>query len=513
MSSDTVDGLVNLANEAADLNDWPKALSLLQQADQVLPNQAGVLNGMGNCFLELGEQAQALSCFVRVAELLPDNADVHNNLGLVYQLNQQNQNAVSAYQKAVQLDNNHWGAWKNLASLYLQMEQWEQGVPILASIIRSQPQDLDAKYLLAQCYEIGEDYGSAQVLYEAILKESPQHAEARQALDNLAQRLPAGGKNDPVGQSQQRVAIYAPAGWPGELRMEMIAVAMSSQGTLVKVLGQFSDADLESFDYFIFSQPNLAPEWINAVKLCIAAGKPFGVDMEQDYFNIPQGHPAYALVGPGAPSALRSLEVILHDAAWVSVSSQVLAQRLAGYARDVRLNPPTWDRSTPLWQITPEKHNGLNIGWIGSHSDYGDLAAVRDEIVRFLRATPGARIVVAGDEAVYQRFGSLSEKQRLLIPLHSVKDIPQILSKIDILLVPWQDNPFNQAKSDQALLEAGICQIPWIASPIPSYRDWAVGGLFAEKPADWFSALNKLAGSQELRKQLGAAGRAQADRR
>jgi len=509
MSTKKFDQLVNLANEAGQKGDWQQALDNLRKANRVQPDQAGVLSGMGTCYLELLDYPKALECFLQTAALLPTNADVQNNLGLVYQLNGRDQDALAAHQKAVQLDSSNWAAWKNLAALHLRMDQWEQGVSILASLIRTNPQDIDAKFLLAQCYEIGGDFVSARAFYEAILREAPEHAAAREAFENL----PADSSPEAVAAAKSRIVVYAPPGMPGEQRMQMVALALMSQGENVKVGREFNEGDLAEFDHFIFTQPNLAPEWINAVEACIREGKPFGVDLEQDYFNIPNGHIAYSLVGPGSVSALSALKVILREAAWVSVASKVLAERLTGYASDVRLNPPTWNRSEPLWQLPAEPHKTFNIGWIGFSSDYDDLGLVRDEIVRFLRAHPAARILVAGDEAAYNRFGSLPEKQRQHFSLQNIMDIPAVLRKFDVLLAPWQPNQFNQAKSDQALLEAGIYAIPWVASPIPAYREWAEGGMFAEKPGDWLAALEKLAGNPALRQQLGSAGRAAADRR
>ena len=509
MPTKKFDSLLNLANVAAQKGDWQQALENLQKAIRVQPDDAGVLIGMGTCYLELVDYTRALECFLKVSVLLPMNADVQNNLGIVYQLNGRDLDALAAFQKAVQLDSSQWAAWRSLAALHLRLEKWEQGVSILASLIRTNPHDIDAKYLLAQCYEMGGDITSARAFYEAILKESPEHPAAREALENLpAESAPAN-----VSSVGKRIVVYSPPGMPGEQRMLMVALALMSQGENVQIEREFNENDLDRFDYFIFTQPNLAPEWINAVKACIEAEKPFGVDLEQDYFSIPKGHPAYNLVGPGSITALSALEIILKEAVWASVASKVLAERMTKYARDVRFNPPTWNRSEPLWQLPEEAHSTFNIGWIGLPSDYDDLGSVRDGVVRFLRGNPTARILVAGDEAVYQRFGSLSEKQRQFFPLKSIMDIPAVLRKFDVLLAPWQPNEFNHAKSDQALLEAGIYAIPWIASPIPSYREWGVGGLFVEKPGDWLAALTKLAGDPALRKQLGAAGRAAAEKR
>ncbi len=512
---ETFEEYLNQANEPAERGDVPAALAWLQQANQAQPEQAGVLTGMGRCLVELNDPQAALECFLQAAVLLPDNADAQNNLGLAYQVNGLDQQALASYQAAVQLDSAHWQAWRNLAVMHLRLEQWEQGVQILASLIRTNPADIDAKFLMAQCYEIGRDFVTAQAMYEAVLAEDPDHTEAKAALENLTAST-FDAPESPVGaqpRAEQRVVVYAAEGMPGELRMELVTKALAGQGASVSLRDHFTPGDTDQFDYFIFSQPNLAPEWINAVQACLRAGKPFGVDMEQDYFSIPTGHPAYMLFGPGNPQALQALEVILQAAAWVSVASHVLAERMQHCVKDVRYNPPSWDRSSPFWRAAAQPHDTLNIGWIGSQNERDDMFTVRDEVVRFLRGNPNAKIIIAGDNGIFQRFGSLPEKQRQYLPVTSARDIPQILSQFDILLAPWQMNSFNQAKSDQALLEAGICQVPWVASPLPSYQEWGAGGLFAAQPGEWAAALEQLAASPDLRRRLGAAGWEQANRR
>ncbi len=505
MNTIMFDELVETANEAASQENWSKALEYLEKANLCQPGQAGVFCGMGTCYLQLNQPENALQSFLQAADLLPESADVQYNLGLLYQLSGNEEAALAAYQRAVNLDNNHWTAWKSMAVLYLHNEEWEQGVGILASIIRANPEEIDAKFLLAQCYELGEDYNSARLLYEAVLKEQPEHQEARAALDRLPLAVPSRPFN--------KVAIYAQAGTPGEQRMQMVARALTSQDKLGHLFHLFSIDHLDEFDHFIFSQPHLAGDSMNGILACLRAKKTYGIDIDGDYLQIPPSHPAYRLWGPGNEQLNTALAFVLKEAAWVSVPSQELARRLHGFARDVRFNPPTWDRRDPEWRIPAPAHTMLQVGWIGTQIERQDLLSIREDLMRFFRSNPNARLIIAGDQTAYNRFVSLPHQQREFKPLSSWKDIPRVLAQFDILLVPWQQNVFNLARSDQALLEAGIRQIPWVASPIPAYTTWGAGGLIASNSDDWLTALQQLAVSPDLRKQLGAAGRALAEKR
>jgi glycosyltransferase involved in cell wall biosynthesis len=88
-------------------------------------------------------------------------------------------------------------------------------------------------------------------------------------------------------------------------------------------------------------------------------------------------------------------------------------------------------------------------------------------------------------------FDGISESRRLYLPAASAEDIPYVLSQFDILLLPLEDTIFNQAKSDLSVVEAGVLRLPWIASPIPAYKEWKEGGLLAEM-GEWCESITRL---------------------
>ncbi len=57
-------------------------------------------------------------------------------------------------------------------------------------------------------------------------------------------------------------------------------------------------------------------------------------------------------------------------------------------------------------------------------------------------------------------------------------------------------------------MQAGARGIPWIASSIPSFREWMQGGILTEFADDeWHLNLRHLVTDQALRNKLGKAGR------
>jgi glycosyltransferase involved in cell wall biosynthesis len=279
------------------------------------------------------------------------------------------------------------------------------------------------------------------------------------------------------------------------------------------VSAQFGTEDLARFDRFIFANPHLSPGLVPAVEQCARLGKPVIIDLDRDFHHLPPGHPGYAEGGPGNPEALRSLESALARASLVTVPAPVLAERYQPFAARLEVVPYTWSRANALWAKPAPRRDTFNLGLTGRYTHAKDLEILRKELVRFLRETPQALLVVGEDYGLYQAFDSLPETRKLFVPPGRAEDFPFLLAHFDLLLLPLRDGLYNQARTDLPLLEAGARGLPWIASPIPAFGDWNDGGLFAMDRGDWYAALKQLAGEVQLRQELAAAGRQKAQTR
>src|SRR5690606_32330488 len=92
----------------------------------------------------------------------------------------------------------------------------------------------------------------------------------------------------------------------------------------------------------------------------------------------------------------------------------------------------------------------------------------------------------------------------------SADDFPYQLGLIDILLIPHRNIPYNQSLSERLLIHAGVKGIPWVASPLPAFREWGAGGFTASSPEEWHTYLRQLIVDADVRRQLGRAGNTQA---
>jgi glycosyltransferase involved in cell wall biosynthesis len=144
---------------------------------------------------------------------------------------------------------------------------------------------------------------------------------------------------------------------------------------------------------------------------------------------------------------------------------------------------------------------------VGTSGQLEDLLSIRRFIIRIVREFPNTRIVIIGSPQAYRLFENLPENRRMYLPVVAHEEFPYLLSQIDVLLVPLRNLPYNLTLPDTILVEAGAKGIPWIASPIPSFRRWQAGGIISESLDEWHLNLRHLIMDDEFRCGLGDAGK------
>lgn len=548
--------LINEADISAQHGDWNRSLELIEKALVIDANNLGAITGAGTCLLNLGRASEAIPYFQKSARLASDSPYAHNNLGVAYLITDNLDLAEASFREALWLDEDDAQSWKNLAQVYLQQQnKLMDGVQILASVIQNDPNDIDALFQLALCYEIGGDIESTRELINRILAIQPDHINANRVLKDIeqqkeeepqlriarpehAQKLAAlksllkdnGAKinlnksqpfsttpinpiNNVFITSQKTIAFYAPNEFSGNERYPALASFYAGYGHNLEKLPVFSPDHLSKYDNFLFYNPNLSGNLVDAVNRCMQNKKPYFVDFDIDFHNLPLDHPAYTQFGSGNPNALKIIEIILADASSITAASNALAQHYMTFTKKVEVALPAWTDEDPWWNRPTPKRDTINVGWLGLKADIPDLLTIKPYLSKLFKDNEQTIWVAAGNEDAYDVFPELPEERRIFLPQPTKNSLAYLLSSIDILLVPLRDNPFNQKKSDTPLLYAGIRHIPWVATPILSFKEWGVGGVLTETSNQWFNEIKKLADSTDLRHELGAAGRKKAESR
>jgi len=165
-----------------------------------------------------------------------------------------------------------------------------------------------------------------------------------------------------------------------------------------------------------------------------------------------------------------------------------------------------------LYDKVPKVKNEIpTIGWFGTKTHIGDLQIVNGCIPQ------NCKFLVAGFPEVKEKlFKNLNNIEYL--PPYKLEELPEIIAKCDIGIVPLIDNKFNAGKSDLKGLEFGAMSVPVVASDVPPYRRWirhGENGFLAKKNKTkfWIRYLQKLVDDKELREQMGKEAKKDAIKR
>nr|WP_314876141.1 glycosyltransferase [uncultured Pseudomonas sp.] len=135
-------------------------------------------------------------------------------------------------------------------------------------------------------------------------------------------------------------------------------------------------------------------------------------------------------------------------------------------------------------------------------------------IERVLTDVPQARLIVVGYLRLPKAFVTRYEKRFVQLPaMESVQGYWSLLEQADINIAVLHDDKVNACKSELKWFEAGCFAIPSVLSSTANYRDVVrdgEDGFLATTHEEWYSALRKLTGSQELRKKVGMAAQKRA---
>ncbi len=312
---------------------------------------------------------------------------------------------------------------------------------------------------------------------------------------------------------RMRVLVLAPQ--PDRLteRLSVAVGGLAALGCDVKAVDRVSSESLGEVDVVLVQDPHGDLSIMENLATCAAARIPILLDLTQAFEHMPVSHPEHATLGLGTAMTARAYAAAMLMVDAVSVPSEAMVAWLKEIGYPVRFVPEGWDPQAPAWKTPLPERDTLHLGWLGDPGQIDDVATIRRAVIRLLREFPDLHLVMAGDPEAFQLFDALPENRRRFLPLLEESQRPVLLAQMDVLLVPLRDTPFNQARGDRSLLEAGVRGIPWVASPTRAHRNWRMGGLLAEQRQEWYGHLQRLATDPGLRLSLGEAGRRRAQAR
>ena len=160
------------------------------------------------------------------------------------------------------------------------------------------------------------------------------------------------------------------------------------------------------------------------------------------------------------------------------------------------------------------KKNRVRIGWIGSKSTAHNLDMVASPLNSMKKKGYDFEIVIAGCNPNFKIADLSPEIKSDIIPAYQNKDIPTILSGIDIGIMPLQDSLWEKGKSGMKAILYMAASRPVVASNVGEsiyLIKNGVTGFLVNGSNEWEATLTELLTDANLREKIGRAGRAYAE--
>ena len=337
----------------------------------------------------------------------------------------------------------------------------------------------------------------------------------------------------PIGKGDVLFIASGTIGNSWRFRVQNVAEELELNGFKTGVAIQehpLLSRHVDKFSIFVFHLVNYTPQIKALVEKIKAAGKEiiFETDdllfepeliREQDFFkNSNALQKQFYAKGIGR-------EIL--DDPYVKVATTTttfLTEKLAAHGKKVFLvrnklsqndlaiaNEVISKNSTKVQNSKFKIRNSIRIGYFsGNLSHNQDFASITETLVAIMEKHSEVELILAGPLSIKSTLNRFADRIEQLSYVNREKHFANLAS-VDINLAPLEiDNSFCIAKSELKFFEAGIVQVPTVATANQTFCqaiEDGVDGFVASDTREWTEKLEKLISDENLRKAMGAKAR------
>ena len=195
-------------------------------------------------------------------------------------------------------------------------------------------------------------------------------------------------------------------------------------------------------------------------------------------------------------------------------TTETLAKELKNYVPKVFINRNV--ASEEMWKLSKRalrlkenqtvSNDYIIIGYFsGSITHNSDIDMITPALIQILKEYTNVKLLLSG---LIEYSNDLIEFKNQIITNNFTdwKQLPLLISNVDINIAPLEDTIFNEAKSENKWVEASLVKVPTIASNIGAFKHVIIHnetGLLCDNVKDWYLALKTLINNESLRKYIG----------
>lgn len=186
---------MNLSIEHQNLEEFETAITYLQKALEVNPNNEDALYELAYCYEITREYRDAVSYFSKLIDQVPYNGHVWFNLGAAYQASGDLEKSLTAFDYVNVIDEEFHASYFNKANVLVRLERYEEAIDLYKKALDFDILDSLIYFYIGDCYDHLDKPKQALVFFEKAIKKDDNMAEAwvgaASALDELNRELEA----------------------------------------------------------------------------------------------------------------------------------------------------------------------------------------------------------------------------------------------------------------------------------------------------------------------------------
>lgn len=222
-----------------------------------------------------------------------------------------------------------------------------------------------------------------------------------------------------------------------------------------------------------------------------------------DYWQLPATHALHRVYKQF--NIVKQTEEILRNVDIVTCTTQILADKIKPFNKNVKVYPNCLDLSDEQWQPNKVKSELVRFGYIAGVHHVQDIKILQLPIRKVARHNLNAQFVLGGytpnDHYKEYEFVMNHGKYMRLNAL-SVYEYGNAYNYTDVSLIPLEKNIFTEGKSEIKLLEASAYGNAVIVSDVKPYNIFPKDTAIFLDNSDvngWFKAIKRLTESEQMR--------------
>lgn len=154
------------------------AVPILEQARQLLPQDAEILSNLAKAYQGLEEFSKAVAMYAEALQLQPENAEIWNNQGVVQQQLGQWESAFASHKQALTIKPNYAKALNNLGAVLQAVDHCDEALFFHNKALAIKPNFADAHYNRGCALWLLKRWHEAQMSFEQALAIKPDHVSS-----------------------------------------------------------------------------------------------------------------------------------------------------------------------------------------------------------------------------------------------------------------------------------------------------------------------------------------------